>query len=70
MPTRSVAGSKAASKKPVRGSQFILINFVFSRLNVDNHKLTFVSRSNMRAYISIINLIIAASELFLAVQRL
>ena len=62
-------GIQSAGKKPVAGSQFVLVNLVFSRLDVDNHKLAFISGSNMRAYLSVVNLISAASELLFAVQR-
>jgi hypothetical protein len=60
---------KSAGKKPVGCSQFILINLICSRLNVDDHEFTFVVRSNMRAYISVVNLIATASKLLFAVPR-
>ena len=58
-----------AGKKPVGCSQFVLVNLVFSRLDIDNHKLAFISRPNARAYLSVVNLIAATSELLLAVPR-
>ena len=58
---------ESASKKPVAGSQFVLVNLVLSRLDVDNYKLAFIRGSNMRAYVPIVNLITAASELLFAV---
>ena len=56
-------------EKAVRGCQFVVIDLISSRLNVDNDEFTFVVRSNMGAYVSVVNLIATASKLLFAVPR-
>ena len=54
-------------KKPVGCNQFVLINLISSRLNVDDDEFTFVFRANARAYLLVVNFIAEANKLLFAV---
>ena len=60
---------ETARKKPIGRSQFVSIDLVSARLDVDDHELAFIIGSNTMIYVPVVNRVASASELLFAVPR-